>query len=101
MFQVFPDYLTFPDISLIFQIFPECCEPGICSGTFLTHYSPVLLFYTPRKNQKTFKFSDVLRGYRKATPGCNGLNKGFNLAIFKSSEKDDSAVLLVNFFFPQ
>ena len=23
----------------------------------------------------TFMFSDVLRGYRKATPGCNGLTK--------------------------
>ena len=40
----------------------------------LTHYSPVLLFYTPWKHQKTFRFSDVFRGYRKATPGCNGLN---------------------------
>ena len=37
------------------------------------HYSPVLLFYTPWKHQKTLKFSDVLRGYIKATPGCNGL----------------------------
>ena len=40
----------------------------------LTYHSPVLLFYTPRKHQKTFRFSDVFRGYRKATPGCNGLN---------------------------
>ena len=39
----------------------------------LTHYSPVLPFYTPWKHQKTFRFSDVFRGYRKATPGCNGL----------------------------
>ena len=38
----------------------------------LTHYSPVLLFYTPGK-QKTFRFSGVFRGYRKATLGCNGL----------------------------
>ena len=30
------------------------------------------LFYTPWKHQKTFRFS-VFRGYRKATPGCNGL----------------------------
>ena len=37
----------------------------------LTHYSPLLLFYTPWKHQKTF----VFRGHRKATPGCNGLNK--------------------------
>ena len=33
----------------------------------------MLLFYTPWKHQKTFSFSDVFRGYRKATPGCNGL----------------------------
>ena len=39
----------------------------------LTQYSPVLLFYTPWKHQKTFRFSDVFRGYKKATPGCNGL----------------------------
>ena len=39
----------------------------------LTHYSPVLLFNTPWKHQKTFRFSDVFRGYRKVTPGCNGL----------------------------
>ena len=40
----------------------------------LTHYSPVLLIYTPWKNQKTFRFSDVFRGSRRATPRCNGLN---------------------------
>ena len=39
----------------------------------LTHYSPVLLFYTPWKHQKTFRFSDVFRGYKKVTLGCNGL----------------------------
>ena len=39
----------------------------------LTHYNPVLLFYTPWKHQKTFRFSDVYRGYRKATLGCNGI----------------------------
>ena len=39
----------------------------------LTHYCPVLVFYTPWKHQKTFRFSDVFRGYRKATPSCNGL----------------------------
>ena len=41
----------------------------------LTHYSPVLLFNNPWKHQKTFRFSDVFRGKRKATPGCNGLSK--------------------------
>ena len=37
----------------------------------LTHYSLVFLFYTPWKQQKTSRFSDVFRGYRKATLGCN------------------------------
>ena len=39
----------------------------------LTHYRPVLLFYIPWKHQKTFRFSDVFKRYRKAKPGCNGL----------------------------
>ena len=34
----------------------------------------MLLSYTPWKHQKTFRFSDVFRGYRKVKPGCNGLN---------------------------
>ena len=40
----------------------------------LTHCIPVLLFYTNLKHQKTYSFSDFFRGYRKATPGCNGLS---------------------------
>ena len=43
----------------------------------LTHYSPVLLFYIPWKHQKSFGFSDVFRGYRKANPGCNELKTRF------------------------
>ena len=39
----------------------------------LTHYSLVLLFYTSCK-EKTLRFSDVFREYRKATLGCNGLS---------------------------
>ena len=39
-----------------------------CDKQHLTHYSPVLLFYTPLKHHKTF------RGYLKPTPGCNGLS---------------------------
>ena len=35
----------------------------------------MLLSYTPWKHQKTFRFSDIFRGYRKATLGCNGLKK--------------------------
>ena len=46
---------------------------GYNFGAPLTHYSPVLLTYTPWKYQKIFRSSDVFRGCRKATPGCNGL----------------------------
>ena len=43
----------------------------------LTHYSLVLLFYTPWKHQKTrsIRFSDIFRVYRKAATCCNGLIK--------------------------
>ena len=46
---------------------------GTVERKWLTHYSLMLLFYTPWKHLETFRFSDVFRGYRKATPGCNGL----------------------------
>ena len=42
----------------------------------------MLLFYTPWKHQKTFRFSDVFRGYRKATPGCNGLSETYMKLIW-------------------
>ena len=38
----------------------------------LTHFCLLLLIYNPRK-QKTFRLSDVFRGYRQATPGCDRL----------------------------
>ena len=56
--------------------------------TNLTHYRPVLLFYTPWKYQKTVRFFDVFRGYRKATLGCNGLSELINfisLEIFRKA----------------
>ena len=46
----------------------------------VTIYTPMLLIYTPEKHQKTFRFSDVFRGYRQATPGCNGL-KGETVSL--------------------
>ena len=60
---------------------------GVISKTFyLTHYSPVLLFYTPWKHHKTFRFSDVFKRHRKATLGCNGLIKNlFHIEIFRKS----------------
>ena len=47
------------------------------TNTCLTHYNPL----------KTFRFSNVFRSYRKATPGCNGLmwqrfERNFSLLIF-------------------
>ena len=62
---------------------------GDISKTFyLTHYSPVLLFYTPWKHHKTFRFSEVFKRHRKATLGCNGLIKNlFHLEIFRKSRK--------------
>ena len=44
----------------------------------LTHYSLVLLFYTPWKYQKTFRFLDVFRGYRK--PWKEELLPSFNIS---------------------
>ena len=32
------------------------------SARLLTHYSPMLLIYTPWKHQKTFRFTDVFWG---------------------------------------
>ena len=43
------------------------------TNAWLTHYSPVLLFCTSWKYQKTERFSVVFMRYRKAPPGCNGL----------------------------
>ena len=39
----------------------------------LTHLFPMYPFSTPWKNQKTVRFSDVLRGYRNGALGTNGL----------------------------
>ena len=40
---------------------------NLSSVSRLTHYSTVLLFYTPWKHQKTFTCSDVFRGYQSNT----------------------------------
>ena len=43
----------------------------------VSHFQPITarccFSIAPKKHQKTFRFSDVFRGYRKATAGCNGL----------------------------
>ena len=53
----------------------------------LTNFSPVLLFCTPWKHQKTFRFSDVFRGYRKATLACNGLRKYSEMFVIVISQR--------------
>ena len=47
----------------LFLYFTESFEE-MKTNSFLTHYSPVLLIYTPLKHQKIFRFSIVFRGYR-------------------------------------
>ena len=78
------DFLTWEE-KLITQtnIPTDICDIIQQIHEILTHHSPVLLFYTLWKHQKTFRFSDVFRGYRKATPGCNGLklSREFRAAI--------------------
>ena len=51
----------------------DCKFEDNVSQWILTHYSPVLLFYISWKHQKTFRFSDIFRGYKNTTPSCNGL----------------------------
>ena len=52
-------------------------EPLLKTIKYLTDCNPVLLLYTPRKQQKTFRLSYFFWGYRKATLGCNWLNNTF------------------------
>ena len=76
------------------KLFSENCRLNDSisrSLILLVHYSPVLLFYNPWKNQKNFMFSDVFRGDRKAAPGCNGLKMLYFLKL----------VLLDSFLFPK
>ena len=47
-----------------FVSFKKLFIKSIVDLSISTHYSPVLLIYTLRKHQETFRFSDVSRGYR-------------------------------------
>ena len=58
-----------------YLILSEYRHLGIVLCFTLTHYSPVLLFYTPWKH-------DVFRGHRKVTPDCNGLNMQIMWHVF-------------------
>ena len=43
----------------------------------LTRYTRCCLSIPPWKHQKTFRFFDVFKGYRQATPGCNFFKNNF------------------------
>ena len=49
---------------------------------FLTHFFPMHLFSTPWKHQKTLRFSDFFRGWRKGALGTNGLSIGNVIAFY-------------------
>ena len=49
----------------------------------------MLLFCTPWKHQKGFRFSDVFREYRKATLGCNGLMGNSNQYFVNRTSQDE------------
>ena len=56
------------------------CTSFICNikfthSTSLAHFCPILPFYSPWKDQKTW-FSNVFRGYKAVTLTINGLNQG-------------------------
>ena len=60
-----------------------CVSEGIIVSTFLekviffakpiTHFIPLVSFYTPWKHQETESFSDIFRGYRMRPVAWNGL----------------------------
>ena len=54
------------------------CQISLLSLIEFNPLQPVLLFHTFWKHQKTFRFSDVFRRYRRATPDCNGLSNLIN-----------------------
>ena len=65
---------------------------------YLTHYSPVLLFYNSWKHQKTFRFSDI---FRKATPDCYGLKcdeKEKNLSAILKKVRETCFCILYFYF---
>ena len=64
------------------------------SNNNLTHSFPMHPFCTPWKHQKTFRFSDVFRGYRK---GALGTNKLIIITTIKlSGVKADNYLFKVN-----
>ena len=62
----------------------------------LTYYSAVLLIYTHWKHQKTQRFSDVFRGYRLTTPGCNRLILKYDFATTTKPQQFWQLLFLFN-----
>ena len=55
------------------------------NNSILIHLFPTHPFSNPRKHQKTLRFSDVFRKYRKGALGTNGLIS-FVIPVYISSE---------------
>ena len=72
---------------------------GISSKLFgtLTHFSPMLHFYTPWKHKKTWRFSNIFRGYRNVTLGKNEL-MGNNDGISKYTRNLDDITYMLLYF---
>ena len=71
----FSSHYTWKTIFWIWELLQPSKYHLQISPVTLPNYIPILLFYTPWKHQKTFRFTDVFREYRNATPSCNGLSK--------------------------
>ena len=69
----------------------------------LTHLFPMHPLSTPWKHQKTFRFSDVFRGYRKGALGTNGLKYGYCVMVigkwfWRCSDCNGGSVACRNFW---
>ena len=58
---------------------------SFCYRAFITSFKPL---QPPWKHQKTSSFSNVFRGNRKATPGCNGLSNLTNSLKFEATHTE-------------
>ena len=76
---------------------PTLLNQNFNQALHLTHFQPMLHFYSPWKHQKNSGFSDVFKGYRGVTLVENGLNtKNHYLYIWRSWEKQNTNLKLNN-----
>ena len=63
----------------------QCCYVQSEPTDLLSPLQPGVAFLYSLKTSENLRFSDVFRGYRKATPGCNELSTlprtGFNAEV--------------------